>query len=382
MTDTHSHPPGPRRGPGAPVGPEEVRRAVLDAAARLFAERGVDAVSLRDIAGRADVHVALIPRYLGSRDDLVTAVFDDLCERVAQAVVDRPLAGQGFGTDTAMGQWVRVAAALALAGQSLHNRVGFNPVTAMAETLADGYGLDETSARVRAAQVVAAALGWRIFEDYLLEAGDLHDVPLPELRDDLAHSLRRLGATPWPSPPDPPTVHGEPDAWTCRHRWCRSALRPGTFDTVWHLPQGGAMTCVQTYTLGTFHPFARAPWSPRAKDRHMTEKIANQRPAGLERGVLHQLPAGVGQQRRPGARLDPGGVQEDRRQVRVPALAPREQLVPALHPQHGQPDPLRRAVPARSTSTPTSAAPAPRRDPRARTRAAACWSAPATTSTG
>ena len=54
MTHTEEHhAPGPRREPGAPVGPEEVRRAVLEAAAVLFAERGVDAVSLRDIAAAA-----------------------------------------------------------------------------------------------------------------------------------------------------------------------------------------------------------------------------------------------------------------------------------------------------------------------------------------
>jgi TetR/AcrR family transcriptional regulator, repressor for neighboring sulfatase len=196
-------PPGPRRQSGAPVGPDEVRRAVLDAAATLFAERGVDAVSLRDIAVEADIHVALIPRYIGSREQLVREVFDDLSEQLAEAVTGNPLSGQGFGTDTVMGRWTRVAGALALGGRRVGSRVGFNPVTAMAATLAQGYGLDEVSARVRAAQIVAAALGWRIFEDYLLEAGQLGDVPLQELRDDLAHSSRRLGATRWPSPPDP-----------------------------------------------------------------------------------------------------------------------------------------------------------------------------------
>jgi TetR/AcrR family transcriptional regulator, repressor for neighboring sulfatase len=193
------------------VGPEQVRRAVLAAAALLFAERGMDAVSLRDIAAQADVHLALIPRYVGSRDELVSAVFDYLSQQVAEAVVDNPLAGQGFGTDTVMGQWVRVAAALAIAGRSVSSGVGFNPVTAMAATLADGYGLDELSARVRATQVVAAALGWRIFEDYLVDAGDLGDLPLQELRDDLVHSSRRLGATRWPSPPDPVPLHGAPN---------------------------------------------------------------------------------------------------------------------------------------------------------------------------
>ena len=203
MTNTqHGRPPGPP-GRREPRRPEEVRQAVLEAAALLFAQRGVDAVSLRDIAAKADVHLALISRYVGNRDELVAAVFDHLSERVAEAVVDNPLSGQGFSADTVMGQWVRVAAALAIGGRPLASRPAFNPVMAMATTLAEGYGLDELSARIRASQIVAAALGWRIFEDYLLEAGDLHGLPLQDLRDDLAHSARRLGATPWPSPPDP-----------------------------------------------------------------------------------------------------------------------------------------------------------------------------------
>ena len=195
--------PGPKRREGSPVGPEEVRRAVLDAGARLFATRGVDAVSLREVADEADVHFTLIRRYVGARDDLVDAVFEDLSGQLAAAVLETPLAGQGHGVDTVMGKWVRVAAALVIAGRPLSGQAGFNPVLAMAETLMDGYGLDPVAARLRAAQIVAQALGWRIFEGYLVEAGGLEGVPLETLREELVHSARRTGATPWPSPPDP-----------------------------------------------------------------------------------------------------------------------------------------------------------------------------------
>jgi AcrR family transcriptional regulator len=70
MVDTMAEPAehggrrrGPRRETGAPVGPDEVRRAVLDAAGSLFAEQGVDRVSLRDIAAAADVHPTLRRSY-------------------------------------------------------------------------------------------------------------------------------------------------------------------------------------------------------------------------------------------------------------------------------------------------------------------------------
>ena len=182
---------------------------MLDAAARLFAEQGVHKVSLRAIAAEADVDLSLIRRYIGSRAQLVSAVFDDLSDQLAVAVRDHPLAGQGHGTDTVMGKWVRLAAVLAISGEALTWRPGFNPVLAMARTLEESYGLDAKASRLRAAQIVAAALGWRIFEDYLVVASELDAVPLDVLREELVHSARRLGATPWPSPPDP-TLAGEP----------------------------------------------------------------------------------------------------------------------------------------------------------------------------
>ena len=53
----------------------------------------------------------------------------------------------------------------------------------------------------------AAALGWRIFEEYLVDAAGLGDIPVEVLREELVHAARRAGATPWPSPPDPPSLH-------------------------------------------------------------------------------------------------------------------------------------------------------------------------------
>ncbi len=204
MSDARrSRQPGPRRPAGSPAGPDEVRRAVLDAAAALFAKHGVDAVSLRDIAAAADVHVALIERYIGHREELVAEVFRHVSDQLARAVEENPLSGQGFSPDTVMGTWVRIAAALVISGRSLESRRDLNPVVAMAQTLMAGYGLAEEAARLRAAQIVAAALGWRIFEAYLVVAGGLGEVPLETLREELARSARRLGATPWPSPPDP-----------------------------------------------------------------------------------------------------------------------------------------------------------------------------------
>lgn len=193
---------GPKRAAGAPAGPDEVRRALLDAAAELYVRRGLHRVSLRDVAAAADVHPNLIRRYVGTRDDLVLAVFDDLSEQLADLVLANPLGGQGHGPDTVMGKWVRILDQLVLEGRRVSGRAGFDPVLALAKTLVDGYGLDERAARLRAAQIGALALGWRVFEDYLVEAGRLGDIPVATLREELLLTNRRIGAMPWPEPQD------------------------------------------------------------------------------------------------------------------------------------------------------------------------------------
>lgn len=48
--------------------------AVVEAAGRLFAERGPAAVSLRDVAQEANVNLGLIHRYIGSKEDLLATV--------------------------------------------------------------------------------------------------------------------------------------------------------------------------------------------------------------------------------------------------------------------------------------------------------------------
>jgi AcrR family transcriptional regulator len=51
-----------------PYGREEVRRALLDAAQRLIAERGPGNVTLREIAEAAGVNFGLVYQYLGTRE--------------------------------------------------------------------------------------------------------------------------------------------------------------------------------------------------------------------------------------------------------------------------------------------------------------------------
>jgi len=49
---------------------------IIETAERLFAERGFDGTSVRDIADEADVNVAMISYYFGSKEKLMEALFE------------------------------------------------------------------------------------------------------------------------------------------------------------------------------------------------------------------------------------------------------------------------------------------------------------------
>jgi AcrR family transcriptional regulator len=67
-------PSGPEYPPSAP-GSSSTREAILDTAERLFAEKGVEGTSIRDITGTAGVNLGSINYHFGSKLDLVVAVF-------------------------------------------------------------------------------------------------------------------------------------------------------------------------------------------------------------------------------------------------------------------------------------------------------------------
>jgi len=64
-------------------------KRILDAAELLFSRHGVEATSVRQITGEAEVNVASVNYYFGSKDDLAEAVF----ERVIARVTAERLAG-------------------------------------------------------------------------------------------------------------------------------------------------------------------------------------------------------------------------------------------------------------------------------------------------
>ena len=68
--------------PSKPVGKADVMRALLDATTALIVEKGLS-MSVREIASRAGVNHGLIHTYFGTKENLLTAAFDDIQARAA-----------------------------------------------------------------------------------------------------------------------------------------------------------------------------------------------------------------------------------------------------------------------------------------------------------
>jgi AcrR family transcriptional regulator len=60
---------------------------VLNAASELLAEGGVEALTMRSLAARADIPVATIYRYFANREEIIAAYLDHELEQIDQAVV-------------------------------------------------------------------------------------------------------------------------------------------------------------------------------------------------------------------------------------------------------------------------------------------------------
>jgi AcrR family transcriptional regulator len=73
------------------------RRAILDAATELFAERGFAGVSIQEIAGAAHTHKTTVLYHFHTKEALYTAVLDEALEKIASVMTD--FMGGGFETN-------------------------------------------------------------------------------------------------------------------------------------------------------------------------------------------------------------------------------------------------------------------------------------------
>jgi AcrR family transcriptional regulator len=82
---------------------EQTRRAIADAAVRLFSERGFQATTVADIAEAADVAPRTFFAYFPSKEDVLFADFDETFDEVAARLRARPA---GESTFDALREWI------------------------------------------------------------------------------------------------------------------------------------------------------------------------------------------------------------------------------------------------------------------------------------
>jgi TetR/AcrR family transcriptional regulator, repressor for neighboring sulfatase len=188
-----AEPPRPRRGrppknAEAPRGPSEVTSAVIEVATELFSRQGIGTVSIRQVAAKAGVNPGLIHRYIGSKDELLRAVLENFATQLEDSdtrLLDGPLSE---GTERLMLTHQRIIAHLILEGYDLNDFYTRTPLVAIIlDAIQRETAVDDHTARIRAVQILALGLGWRLFESFLTSATGLGAAD----RDEIQAAIRK-----------------------------------------------------------------------------------------------------------------------------------------------------------------------------------------------
>jgi len=172
------------------------RDALLRAAAELFAEKGAEAVSTREIASKAHVNNGLIHRHFRTKEALLREVLEGLSAELAS--VDREgeastVLVRFFHAIREQETYWRLLARTVLDGQPIHHIQKTFPTMGHAidlirELQAQGKGPIDFDARSVAVLAASVAFGWLVFEPWLLAAGGFSD----EERDQAGRDVIRL----------------------------------------------------------------------------------------------------------------------------------------------------------------------------------------------
>jgi AcrR family transcriptional regulator len=187
LTSKHEVSKGQRTGRARRGGRAQVEERALVAAQRLFAERGLQGTTVRDIASEAGVSHALIHRYLGSKDDILVAVI----RRNATPVLDRARsAATAREAGLSMFRELRTTSPdyLKLLARVVMEHVPFEAAQHDFPALRQLIEITERQAasdpdrarelpepRVLVAAFVALAVGWTISEEWLVRAAGLSE---------------------------------------------------------------------------------------------------------------------------------------------------------------------------------------------------------------
>jgi len=185
-----------------PRGKASVRQALIEAGTKLFAERGPDDVSVRELAAHAGVNHGLVHRHFGSKDGLLQATMAKLADDVAESVgPDDPseslaqLLNTTFGATEEATHW-RILARSLLDGIPVAELQDDFPVVRRMLAAADRGVSSPLTPQSLVTLLLAGGLGLLLFEAYLREAtGQQADSDWQATRRELA-ALAMRSASP------------------------------------------------------------------------------------------------------------------------------------------------------------------------------------------
>jgi len=175
-----------------PRGKVEVKDAILDAATKLFAQRGVSAVSLRDIAQEAGINHGLIHRHFGSKENLRLEVQNRLMVKINESIgvfsSPQDALARGIHALEENEEFWKVLARTFLDGPFEGDVQSAFPFMQKMVGLISGEQRKGTirksiDPRILVAGGTALVYGLFVFEDYILPATGLNEEPSSDIKN-------------------------------------------------------------------------------------------------------------------------------------------------------------------------------------------------------
>jgi AcrR family transcriptional regulator len=182
-----------------PRGREAVVRALEDAARELFAERVPDDVSLREIADRAGVNFGLVYQYIGTKSQVMQAVYERAIAQAATRMAAAESLEEALDILFRSGDGSAARLVVWFALHEGENGTGFraSPALTVLTDLAErdarrrGVPLSHERAQVFAAFTMSVAVGWRLLGPIALASAGLDPAEADQHTDTVRRLVRR-----------------------------------------------------------------------------------------------------------------------------------------------------------------------------------------------
>jgi AcrR family transcriptional regulator len=178
---------------------ERTRAKILEAAQKLFAERGYEGGAIRDIAERASIDPAMVIRYFGSKDELFArAAFIDLrlpdFRSLDRAAIGETLVRHflGFWEGAGSGAGMAILLRSATSNEYAANKMREVFVAQVQPALAAA-GFDRRQAQLRAGLISSQLLGLALGR-YVLKLPPVVAMTHDEIVDWVGPTLQRYAA--------------------------------------------------------------------------------------------------------------------------------------------------------------------------------------------